>query len=167
MRTGATERARLAEIEELYRSRYRSFLRFALALLGERELAHDAVQETFARAVRSRSGFRGEGSLEGWLYRTLTNCCRDEQRSARRSLAHGAPEGASASGNGHVGDDGELRAAVAALPERQKLILFLRHYADLDYARIAEVVDVRRGTVAATLHAAHATLRKTLKERTR
>jgi RNA polymerase sigma factor (sigma-70 family) len=166
MRTGATECARLAEIEELYRGRYRCFLRFALALLGDREVADDAVQETFVRAVRSRSGFRGEGSLEGWLYRTLSNCCRDHQRSAQRSLTLNASEGASARGNGHVDDDSELRAAVAALPERQKLILFLRHYADLDYAGIAEVVGVRRGTVAATLHAAHARLRQTLKEKT-
>jgi len=43
-------------------------------------------------------------------------------------------------------------------------VLFLRHYADLDYESIAEVVGVERGTVAATLHAAHAKVREALKE---
>jgi RNA polymerase sigma factor (sigma-70 family) len=58
----------------------------------------------------------------------------------------------------------ELRAAVSALPERQRLALFLRHYADLDYEAIAFALGVRRGTVAATLHAAHESLRRTLTE---
>jgi RNA polymerase sigma factor (sigma-70 family) len=170
MRTAATNRARLEEIEELYRLRYRSFLRFALALLGgERELASDAVQETFARAVRARSKFRGDGSLEAWLYRTLVNHCRDLQRDSIRARSAGhelALSNASMAENGHS-DDAELRAALAALPDRQKLMLFLRHYADLDYATIGAVVGVRRGTVAATLHAAHTALRETLKERAR
>jgi RNA polymerase sigma-70 factor (ECF subfamily) len=57
-----------------------------------------------------------------------------------------------------------LREAVAALPERQRLALFLRHYADLNYDQIAAVLGVRRGTVAATLHAAHASLRMSVQE---
>jgi RNA polymerase sigma factor (sigma-70 family) len=57
-----------------------------------------------------------------------------------------------------------VRAAVAALPERQRLALFLRYYADLDYAAIAATLDVKEGTIGATLHAAHAALRESLKE---
>jgi RNA polymerase sigma factor (sigma-70 family) len=50
------------------------------------------------------------------------------------------------------------------LPERQRLALFLRYYADLDYRTIADTLGIRPGTVAATLNAAHATLRSTLSE---
>jgi DNA-directed RNA polymerase specialized sigma24 family protein len=57
-----------------------------------------------------------------------------------------------------------VRAAVAALPERQRLTLFLRYYADLDYDAIAATVGVAPGTVGATLNAAHAALRSSLKE---
>ena len=57
-----------------------------------------------------------------------------------------------------------MRAALAALPERQRLALFLRYYADLDYAGIAEALGISRGTVSATLHAAHATLQTQLSE---
>jgi RNA polymerase sigma factor (sigma-70 family) len=46
----------------------------------------------------------------------------------------------------------------------QRLALFLRYYADLDYAGIAEALDISRGTVSATLHAAHATLQTQLSE---
>ena len=61
-------------------------------------------------------------------------------------------------------EDGELRAAVAALPERQRLAVFLRHYADLDYASIAEALEIAPGTVGATLSAAYSTLRTRLEE---
>ena len=70
----------IAAIEEVYRRRYARFLRVATALAGDRERARDAVQEAFARAIRSRFSFRGEGSLEGWLWRTLANVCMDERR---------------------------------------------------------------------------------------
>jgi DNA-directed RNA polymerase specialized sigma24 family protein len=53
---------------------------------------------------------------------------------------------------------------IAALPEQQRLVLFLRHYADLDYDSIAAVVGRRPGTVAATLHAAHRKVREAIKE---
>jgi DNA-directed RNA polymerase specialized sigma24 family protein len=51
-----------------------------------------------------------------------------------------------------------------ALPERQRLALFLRYYADLDYEAIADALGVKAGTIAATLHAAHAALRRELLE---
>jgi RNA polymerase sigma-70 factor (ECF subfamily) len=149
----------LAEIENVYRHRYRTYLRFALALLGDREEANDAVQETFARAVRARSPVRDPGSLEAWLWRTLTNFCRDLLR-ARRSLP-GADANAGSS-NHRPSEHADVRAAVAQLPERQRLMVFLRHYADLGYDQIAEITGVERGTVAATLHAAHASLRRTM-----
>ena len=60
--------------------------------------------------------------------------------------------------------DGDVRSRVAALPERQRLVLFLRYYADLDYQRIAEALEISAGTVGATLNQAHAALRGELRE---
>ena len=57
-----------------------------------------------------------------------------------------------------------LRALVSALPERRRLVLFLRYYADLDYCAIATALEIRTGTVSATLHAAHAALRQALEQ---
>lgn len=154
MGSGAT----IGAIEDVYRRRYPRFLRVARAALGDEDRARDAVQETFARAIRSRFDFRGEGSLEGWIWRTLVNVCADDRRAALPQTETELPS------NGHPAEWPEVRAAVAALPERQRLALFLRHYADLDYEAIATALGVQRGTVAATLHAAHESLRRTLPE---
>jgi len=50
------------------------------------------------------------------------------------------------------------------LPERQRLVVFLRYYADLDYSAIAEALEISPGTVAATLNSARASLRSVLEE---
>ena len=60
--------------------------------------------------------------------------------------------------NGHPERDAELRVALARLPEQQRTAVFLRYYADLDYAAIGEALGIRTGTVAATLNSAHTTL---------
>lgn len=150
----------LDEVESIYRRDYPRFLRFAVATLGDVERGRDAVHDAFVRAIRSISGFRGEGSLEAWLWRILVNVCLAEKRGEAAALV-AAIEVAP---NGEPADLPEVRAALALLPERQRLILFLRHYADLDYEQIAAVLGVARGTVAATLHAAHARLRDVLGE---
>ncbi len=61
-------------------------------------------------------------------------------------------------------DDAELRVALSRLPERQRTAVFLRYYADLDYAAISEALGISAGTVAATLNAAHTALRTRLEE---
>jgi RNA polymerase sigma factor (sigma-70 family) len=54
--------------------------------------------------------------------------------------------------------------AIDALPDRYRAPLVLRYYADLDYAAIADALEIAPGTVAATLNAALATLHRTLQE---
>jgi RNA polymerase sigma factor (sigma-70 family) len=156
--------AGLAEIESLYRTRLGDFRRVARGLLGDPEAARDAVQDAFADAVRNRESFRGEGSLEGWVWRTVVNAAR-MQRRARQARPTSPLADADSTANGHEPDgDARVRATVAALPERQRLILFLRYYADLDYATIAEALDISTGTVAATLSSARSSLRRLLPE---
>lgn len=149
-------------LEAIYRHSYGRFLRVAQAIVGERETAREVVQEAFAKAIRDRSGFRGSGGPEAWVWAIVVNLARSlvRQRAGRVDLE---AERFAAS-NGQPGECPELRAAVAALPDRQRLAVFLRHYADMDYEQIAGVLDIERGTVAATLHTAHAALRKQLTE---
>jgi RNA polymerase sigma-70 factor, ECF subfamily len=149
-----------SEIEAIYRARLADFRRVAAAIVGDVERGHDAVQEAFGRALRKRKSFRGEGSLEAWLWRLVVNQARDELRADRRRTV---PVLLSANGS-TTEEDARLAAAIAALPERQRLAVFLRYYADLDYAAIAETLGVKNGTVAASLSAAHDNLRKTLQE---
>jgi len=152
--------ASLENLEALYRSRFDVFARVAASVTGDSERARDAVQEAFATAVRKRRSFRGEGALEAWVWRIVLNVARSD---ARRSVP--APDfDEPVSTNGHPEDDAELRVALARLPERQRTAVFLRYYADLDYAAIGEALGISTGTVAATLNAAHAALRSRLEK---
>ncbi len=155
-----------AEIERIYRARYGRFRRVAVAILRDERLAEEVVHDGFVRALRHRRGFAGRGSLEAWLWRIVVNEARRRIVTERQAvpLAPAAlAEPAAATSNGHR-EGGALEALVAALPERQRLALFLRYYADLDYEAIAEALGVKPGTVAATLHAAHSSLRRDLLE---
>ncbi|HEX6700284.1 MAG TPA: sigma-70 family RNA polymerase sigma factor [Gaiellaceae bacterium] len=152
----------LGALERLYRERYARFLRLAEAIVRDPELAREVVQETFARVIRSRSRHRGEGSVEAWVWRTLVNAARSAVRDrSRRAVAVADVPEPRGSANGHEPDDG-VRALVAALPERQRLVLFLRYYADLDYRQIADALEIQEGTVAATLNHAHTAIRRAL-----
>jgi RNA polymerase sigma factor (sigma-70 family) len=60
-----------------------------------------------------------------------------------------------------------VHAWVSRLPERERLVVFLRYFADLDYRGIAGALGIEVGTVSATLHSAHASLRRSLEEAAR
>jgi RNA polymerase sigma-70 factor (ECF subfamily) len=153
-----------AGLEELYRLRYRQFLRVATAIVGDEPTAHDAVQDGFAQALKQSSSFRGDGPLEAWVWRVVVNAALAARRArGARSESPGLSDELPSS-NGHPADETGVRTWIAALPERQKLAVYLRYYADLDYRAIATALGIEVGTVSATLSAAHQTLRRSLKE---
>jgi RNA polymerase sigma-70 factor, ECF subfamily len=147
-----------AEIELLYRNRLGRFVRVARAITGDRELALEAVQEGFADALRNARQWDGRGPLEGWVWRCVVNRARKTRRRPSASPRAEADTGSERP------DDLALRARLAALPERQRLCVFLRYFADLEYHEIARVLEIEVGTVSATLHAAHTALRNDLIE---
>jgi RNA polymerase sigma-70 factor, ECF subfamily len=150
----------LADVEAIYRARRLEFRRVAAAIGGDRDAAPDLVQEAFVRAVRELESFRGGGALEGWLWRIVVNVARNHRRDARQIAE--LPAELPASANGHGQPDERVRAAVSLLPERQRIVLFLRYYADLDYAAIAQATEMAPGTVGATLNAARSALEQLL-----
>ena len=129
------------------------------AFLRDGDAALDVVQDGFARALRSADDHRGEGTVEAWVWRIVLDAARDAGRARVRQTP--APVLAPPP-DGETDDD--LRELVAALPERQRLAVFLRYYADLSYDEIAAVLGASPGTVAASLNAAHTTLRRKLEE---
>ena len=148
----------LGELEALYRSEYRRFLRVAAAILRDEARAVDAVHDAFASAIRRQRQFRGEGPLEAWVWRMVINAALKERGRPRHAeltdfeLATPLEERT------------PVAEAIARLPERQRHALFLRYYADLDYESIATALQVSSGTVGATLNAAHTSLRRLLQE---
>src|SRR5215212_10062988 len=79
--------ADLAEIEAVYRRRLGELRRVAAAITGDRDAAGDVVQDAFVTAVRQRDAFRGDGTLDAWLWRIVVN----EARAARRRTTAHAP----------------------------------------------------------------------------
>jgi RNA polymerase sigma factor (sigma-70 family) len=160
-RGDAAGEATAAAVEAAYRSRHEDYLRVATAIAGSPDLGRDAVQEGLARALAGKRSFRGAGSVEAWLWRIVVNAARNIRRD---SLRGAEPDAATAVDDAADPDASIVRRRIAQLPERQRLVLFLRYYADLDYATIARVIGVRKGTVSATLNQAHAAARQLLEE---
>jgi RNA polymerase sigma-70 factor (ECF subfamily) len=145
----------LDELEALYRERLQQYTRAAVAIVGDEESGRDAVQEAFATALRKWGGFRGEGLLEAWVLRIVVNSARDARRRRARRLEVPLPLAVRAE---------DLGLPLEILTERQREVLFLHYYADLDYATIAHALDISPGTVGATLSAARQMLRNALIE---
>jgi len=144
------------ELEALYRARLTEFRRVATAISGDRDLGADAVQEAFARAVRQRRRFRGEGTLEAWVWRIVVNAARDARRRTRPTPPSSTVllrEGQS-----------DVGVPLERLTDRQREIVFLHYFADLGYDEIAAALSISPGTVGATLTAARRTLRDALEE---
>lgn len=146
-----------AAIEDLYRERYTRFRNGIAPVAGSYEAARDAVQEGFARALRSRHQYSSRGSLEGWVWRIVLRTAL-EQRRPGEEVSLDAIEPTFLEPE----HDFALAAAVRALPPRRRLVVFLRYFADLPYETIAEVLRIEPGTVAATLAQARDELAETL-----
>jgi RNA polymerase sigma-70 factor (ECF subfamily) len=148
------------ELERLYRTGFHQYLRVAEAITGSPENALDAVQEGFARALHYLRDFRGESQLSTWVWTCVVNAAKTARPRGELHLDEKATDTATTEDR----PSPPLRGLIASLPERQRHALFLRYYADLDYQAIAAVLDVRVGTVGATLNKAHDSLRRQLKE---
>ena len=158
--SGVSTAVDAALIERVYRERFVQYWRAMAACLGNRDDARDAVQEGFARALAARHTYRGEGSVEGWVWRIALNAAVDARRHNREQpveevLLLELPASQT---------DAALRDAVRQLPERQRLLIFLRYLADLSYEDMARVCGISEGAVGASLSKARRTLSTLLQD---
>lgn len=150
-------------LAHLYHHGYHRFVRVAEAATGSVEDAQDAVQEGFAGALRRLDRFEARGSLEGWVWRCVINAARmSRRREGRTTSTSAVPDVVDPATSAE--QPVRLLPQLARLPERQRLVLFLRYFADLPYEAIADALEISPGTVAATLNAAHRSLRRRLEE---
>lgn len=141
--------------------------RVAMAMLGNRADAEDAVQETLAGAYRGLAGFRGESSLRTWLTRILMKqvalARRTRQRRGLRLWGtwERRPEPAIEPGEAAVDGRADVMVMLQSLSEDHRQVLVLRELQQMSYEEIARALGVPRGTIESRLHRA----RQELKER--
>lgn len=135
----------------------RLVLSVARNLLGHREDAEDVAQEVFLRFYRSLGRFDPSRPVEPWLVRITVNCARSHRRRRDRdgmsSLEDtpGEPAAPRGKGPGAALDAAEVRAALraglATLPERERLVFVLRDVQGLEVTVVAEALGVSPVTV--------------------
>ncbi|QXC60733.1 sigma-70 family RNA polymerase sigma factor [Aquihabitans sp. G128] len=111
------------------------------ALLGPSE-ADDAWSDTFLAALRAYPRLRPDSDVKGWLVTIAHNKAIDVLRARDRAPrpTDDLPEAASADGI-PTPPDGDLGAALAALPPKQRAAVTYRYLADLSYAAIGELLE--------------------------
>ena len=153
--------------------RYRKDVyRVAYRMTGNHEDADDVAQETFVRAFRALSTFRGDAALKTWLFRIAMNLSINvgRHRQTARAEEHDLDQledrrtGSAFPGEGLFAAEraARVRAAVGALPPRQKQVVLLRMYEEMAFQEIADVLECPIGTAKANFFHAMNNLRKAL-----
>ncbi|HJL75891.1 MAG: sigma-70 family RNA polymerase sigma factor [Acidimicrobiales bacterium] len=112
--------------------------------------AADATQEALIAVATRLDRFDGRARFTTWLHRVATNACLDElRRRGRRPVPvdEVLPRVEAMPADAGIADRLDIDAALADLPEEFRVAVVLRDLCDLDYAAIAEVLDLPPGTV--------------------
>jgi RNA polymerase sigma-70 factor (ECF subfamily) len=153
---------------ELAGAAYRRLYGIARLMLGDPELAEDAVQEALVRAWRDLPTLRHADAWGSWLHRIVVRACLTEAR--RRGATRAVPVDAVTPALVPATPDEtlavqrreELHRAFAALSVEQRTVVILHHYLDLPLHEIGETLGLPVGTVKSRLHYALQTMRATL-----
>jgi RNA polymerase sigma-70 factor (sigma-E family) len=145
------------EFSEFYAAAKDDCLRIVLVSVGDRQLAEDLVSEAFTRAWMSWRKVRDHPAPRAWVVRTALNAHVSWWRRRRREVP--LMESASSATWQPTGLDDALVSAIRALPARQREVIVLRVYFDLDTEATAALLGVSPGTVGVHLHRALGTLR--------
>lgn len=144
---------------EMVVRRYRDRLfQHAYYIVKDPQEAGDVVQEVFIKALRETRFFQEDFKMKAWLFRVTSNACYNivRDRKRRGGILEAMPtEHTSRAAQVELVGSGERREEVLAvmdgLSADHREILILRYYDDLSYAEIAEVLDVKLGTVMSRL----------------
>jgi RNA polymerase sigma-70 factor (sigma-E family) len=149
------------EFADFYRTSKDSCLRAVTAVTGDRELAEEQVAEAFTRAWMSWGKVRRHAAPQAWVVRTALNLGVSWWRRRHREVPL-ADHDAAVPADAGDGVDPALIAALRRLPARQREVLALRIFLDLDTETTAKVIGIAPGTVMAHLSRAVAALRRAI-----
>lgn len=153
-------------ISQMIHAYEKDLLRLCCVYLKDVALAEDAVQETFLKAYRSLSTFRGDCSPRTWLVRIAINVCKDISRTAWFRMARNAIELDRlqiAQPEGYHELRSELVAEVMNLPRVCREVVLLHYYEGFNQSEIAQTLHVSNTTVHRRLEKAYSLLKHVLK----
>jgi RNA polymerase sigma factor (sigma-70 family) len=158
-------------VAALFGEHHLELVRLALVMVGDLATAEDVVQDTFERLHRRRHGLRDEGDgLLGYARSAVLNRCRSLHRRAvvarRHAPALAGPVAAYPDTAAQASDREVLMAALRSLPNRQREVLVLRYYADLDVGEVARILRIGPSTVRSAAARGLAGLARVIEERT-
>lgn len=148
------------EFEGWYRRSHADVVSVLVGITGDAQVAAEAADEAFARALERWDRVSAMDSPTGWVHTTALNVARRRFRRRtleRALLVRSRPDPL-------PGPAGELWLIVEGLPLRQRAAVALRHVGQMTEPEIAEVMGITRGTVSATLRHAYESLRGRLDE---
>lgn len=139
----------------------RALLRMCYLYLHDVQLAEDAVQETFIKAMRALDSFRGEAGAKTWLTRIAMRTCMDMRRSSwfRRVDRRVTPEMLPEKSQEAEQEESALTLAVMNLPRKEREVVLLYYYQDMTMKEIAGTLGVTQPTVTYRLRRARERLR--------
>ena len=159
----AAQRGNKKAFDQLLERYENQLFRTAYGILGNRDDALDAVQDTFWQCFKSISRLTNPEVFKSWITKILVNKCMDLIRKNKRMMVW---EDFSQFPQTQVEKDKELNmdmtAAIGRLDEKYRLILSLRYFLDLSINDIAQILDCPEGTVKSRLNYALIKLRKEL-----
>lgn len=153
-----TQQGDAEAVEELIGLLYPEILRYCLWHAPNRDLAEDAAQETFLKAIRYYDRYVHKGKCKAFLYRIAANTCVDMHRRMRagESSIEEIPEELPCEEPGfqRIHDDLNFRRQIRALPPEQQEVLLLRFGQELTLRQIAQITGTPLRTVQSRLRAA-------------
>ena len=173
------------DFNELVRRNQKRIFRLLMSLLRDEDAADSLTQECFLKAYKSRESFRGESSVDTWLFRIAVNLARDFQRNRRQGFwkrlfsdTREQEDGEEASLLEIVADrrstaEAQLLAreevatvwtAVQNLSPNQREVFVLRFAEEMSLDEIASTLDLQLGTVKSHLSRALSAVRTRLEE---
>lgn len=162
MRVEVAQASAGGRIADLYLRHAPSGLRLAYLLTGDRMLAEDLVQESFARLIGRLRHLRDPDAFDAYLRRTIVNLSRSHFRHRaveRAFVEREGPRIPRESPEPDVATHEAMRRALLSLPERQRAAIVLRFYEDLSEQQTADVLRCRPGTVRSLVSRGMAALR--------
>jgi RNA polymerase sigma-70 factor (ECF subfamily) len=144
-----------AAMDALLRSHHDRVHAVCRRITGNDADAADAAQEALIAIVRGLGRFDGRSAFSTWVYRIATNASLDELRRRKRRplvvvddpVTHEMPDHDGGDRIDGLGDRMAIDAALRLVPEDFRVPLVMRDVCDLDYAEIAETLDIPIGTV--------------------